>query len=44
MLIAEVKLNVKKINLELLREKASKLVDKHKSYSVEYIGYSLDDI
>jgi len=44
MLIAEVKLNAKKINLELLREKSSKLVDKQKKYSVEYTGYSLDDI
>ncbi len=44
MLIAEVKLNAKKINLELLRGKASKLVDKQKNYSVEYTGYSLDDI
>jgi AAA+ ATPase superfamily predicted ATPase len=44
MLIAEVKLNAKKINLELLREKSSKLVDKQKNYSVEYTGYSLDDI
>jgi AAA+ ATPase superfamily predicted ATPase len=44
MLIAEVKLNAKKINLELLREKSSKLVDKQKNYSIEYTGYSLDDI
>ena len=44
MLLAEVKLNAKKINLELLRGKASKLVDKKKSYSVKYTGYSLDDI
>jgi len=44
MLIAEVKINANKINLALLREKASKLVDKKKNYSVEYTGYSLDDI
>ncbi len=44
MLIAEVKLNAKKINVELLRGKASKLVDKKKSYFIEYTGYSLDDI
>ena len=43
-LIVEVKLNAKKINLELLREKATKLVYKKKSYSIEYTGYSLDDI
>ncbi len=44
MLITEVKLNAKKINLELLREKASKLVNKQKNYSVKYTGYSLDDM
>ena len=44
MLLAEVKLNAKKINLKLLRGKSSKLVDKKKSYFIEYTGYSLDDI
>lgn len=44
MLIAEVKREAKKIDLNLLQEKAQKIVSKHKNYSVEYRGYSLDDI
>jgi len=44
MLIAEVKLNAKKINLAYLKEKASVLIAKQKKYHVTYTGYSLDDI
>ena len=44
MLIAEVKLNPKKIDLNILKEKATKLVAKYPSYMVEYRGFSLEDI
>ena len=44
MLIAEVKRQAKKIDMKLLHEKASKLVSKNKKYSVDYYGYSLDDM
>ena len=44
MLIAEVKRQAKKIDMKLLQEKASKLVSKNKQYSVDYYGYSLDDM
>jgi len=44
MLIAEVKRQAKKIDMKLLQEKASKLVSKNKKYSVDYYGYSLDDM
>jgi hypothetical protein len=44
MLIAEVKRNPKKISLEKLKTKAQKLLQKHPEYSVEYVGYSLEDI
>ena len=43
-LIAEVKVNPKKINLELLKNKAKKIVSKFPSYKVEYKGFSLEDI
>jgi len=44
MSIIEVKRQAKKIDTKPLQDKASKLVDKHKKYSVTYIGYSLDDM
>ena len=44
MLIGEVKINSKKINLNLLEKKATKLISKHGKYKIEFIGYSLDDL
>jgi AAA+ ATPase superfamily predicted ATPase len=44
MLIAEVKRNPKKISLEKLKTKAKKLVQKYPAYSVECVGYSLEDL
>jgi hypothetical protein len=41
---AEVKINSKKIDLVKLKEKSSKILDKHPQYSVSYGGFSLDDI
>jgi len=44
MLIAEVKRQAKKIDINTLQEKANKVVSKHKKYNVTYIGYSLNDM
>ena len=44
MLIAEVKLNTKKINLELLKAKSHQLIEKQKGYNIKYVGFSLSDI
>jgi AAA+ ATPase superfamily predicted ATPase len=44
MLIVEVKRQAKKIDINKLQEKASKLVSKHKKYNVDYLGYSLTDM
>jgi len=44
MLIADVKINPKKINLQHLKEKATKVISKHNKYKIEYIGYSLQDL
>lgn len=44
LLFAEVKLNSKKIDLEILKEKSQKLAQNYNSYKIEYLGYSLDDM
>ncbi len=44
LLVAEVKLNKKRIDMSLLKIKAKKLVEKLKGYRVEYVGYSLEDM
>jgi uncharacterized protein len=44
MLIAEVKMNKDKINMNALKEKSIKLISKYKDYEVEYIGFGLQDI
>lgn len=43
-LIGEVKLNSKKIDIEILKQKASKLIRNFGGYSVEYRGFGLGDI
>lgn len=43
-LIAEVKINPQKINLELLKIKAQRIIPKLKGYSIEYKGFSIDDM
>jgi len=43
-LIVEVKLNSKKIDINILKEKAIKLQKNFKQYDIEYIGYSLNDM
>lgn len=44
MLIGEVKINPKKIDLKLLEKKATKLTSKYTKYKTEFIGYSLKDL
>jgi hypothetical protein len=44
MLIGEVKRNSKKIDLHKVKQKALKLTSKYRKYSVEYRGFSLDDM
>jgi len=44
MLIVEVKRNREKINLNQLKSKATKLLDKHPGYTAQFIGYSLQDM
>ena len=44
MLIAEVKRQSKKIDIQALQEKATKLVAKNKKYKLSYYGYSLEDM
>ncbi|MCI0501930.1 MAG: ATP-binding protein [Epsilonproteobacteria bacterium] len=43
-LIAEVKLNPKKINLDVLQHKSIKLIGGFKSYKIEYNGFSMADM
>ena len=43
-LISEVKLNPKKIDIEILKEKAKKLQKNFRNFKIEYIGYSLEDM
>lgn len=42
--IADVKINPRKINLELTAQKASRITTKLKGYSIEYRGLSIDDM
>ncbi|MFA6144235.1 MAG: ATP-binding protein [Sulfurimonas sp.] len=44
MLIVEVKLNPKKIDLEVLKNKSVKLIEGFKSYRIDYKGYSIEDM
>jgi AAA+ ATPase superfamily predicted ATPase len=44
MIIAEVKLNEQKIDLDYLRTKAKKLVARFPEYDIRYLGYSLEDM
>ena len=44
MLIAEVKLNESKLKINQLKEKAIAIVSKFSEYSIEYKGFSLNDI
>lgn len=44
MLIGEVKLNPKKIDINILKQKSIKLVTKYKKYNIEYVGYSLSKL
>jgi len=43
-LIGEVKINPKKIDLEIVKKKAVKLTTKYNRYDVKYVGYSLEDL
>ena len=42
--IGDVKINPKKIDLEILKQKASKLVSTFTDFSVDYQGYSLENM
>jgi len=44
MIIAEVKRNPKKIDMKILKKKASKLMVKYKKYEYEFLAYSLEDV
>jgi AAA+ ATPase superfamily predicted ATPase len=44
LLIAEVKRNPKKINMEILKKKSNKLKKNYNGYNYKYIGLSLNDI
>lgn len=44
MLIAEVKINPKKISIKKLQEKSQKLIDRFPSHKVDFRGLSLKDI
>lgn len=44
MLIAEVKLNPRKIDLDVVKNKSLKLTQGFKSYTIEYMGYSTVDM
>ena len=44
MLIAEVKLNPRKIDLDVVKNKSLKLTQVFKSYTIEYMGYSTVDM
>lgn len=43
-LIAEVKINARKIDLEVVKQKSFTLSEAFKSYAIEYRGYSLQDM
>ncbi|WP_041223749.1 DUF234 domain-containing protein [Deferribacter desulfuricans] len=43
-LIAEVKLNKNKINLQKLKEKSKDILKFLKGYNIEYKGFSLEDV
>jgi len=44
MLISEIKINPRKIDINILKQKSTKLVTKYNKYKIEYIGYSLEDL
>lgn len=44
LIFIEVKLSKRKIDLELLKQKSLKLVDKFSGYEIEYRGFSLEDM
>jgi AAA+ ATPase superfamily predicted ATPase len=44
MLIAEVKINPKKIDLDILKQKSQNLIKKFNDYKIEYKGFSLEDM
>ena len=44
MLIAEVKINPKKISIKKLQDKAKKLIDKFPNYKVEFRGFCLENM
>jgi AAA+ ATPase superfamily predicted ATPase len=43
-LVAEVKINSQKINLEILKNKAKQIIPKLEDYTIEYMGFSIDDM
>ena len=44
MLIAEVKINPKKISIKRLQEKSKKLINKFPDHKIDFRGFSLEDI
>ena len=44
MLLCEVKMNPKKIDIKVLKEKAKNIVEKYQNYNLEYTGYSIEDM
>lgn len=43
-LIAEVKINPRKIDLDDLKNKAINVTSKHSNYKIEYVGFSINDL
>ena len=44
MFIAEVKMNKDKVNMNVLKEKSTKLIMKYKNYEIEFSGLGLQDV
>jgi len=43
-LIAEVKINKSKIDLNILKEKSKALAEMLNDYNIEFVGYSIEDM
>lgn len=44
LIIGEIKLNKDKINLNVLKAKSKKLIDKYKNYNIEYLSLGMQDL
>ena len=44
LIFVEVKINPKKIDMEVLKQKATKIISKYSDYDIKYLGYCLGDM